>query len=119
MYKEIKKTELLDMSAGQLSLYSTITGAVIGEGHTPLTGRYITIDGTRQMERVPKDGLFAIDYEQYDTGQIIRIRIGTEYHGPLLGWDDGYGWRNLYSQGNYGKNYASGGRWSAGRGRGS
>ena len=77
MYKEIKKTELLDMNAGQLSLYSTITGAAIGEGYTPLTGRYITIDGTRHMERAPKDSLFVVDYEQYDTGQIIRIRIGS------------------------------------------
>ncbi len=57
-----------------------------------------------------------IAFERYaegeNKGKLTRIYIGTKWHGPVLSWT-GEGWCNLYSRGNYGKNFICGGNWSA------
>lgn len=114
MYSQIKPPAIHDLTLDQLTLLAFTTGDTIGVGKTPITGTYVVRNGTRTSQREPTSDLFEIDYEQrVETLEITRIRIGTKYHGPLLSWEDGLGWRNLYGKGDHGKNAASGGTWSA------
>ena len=57
-----------------------------------------------------------VAFESYVDGEragtIFCIYIGTKWHGPVLSWRDGC-WTNLYSNGNYGKNFVCGGTWSS------
>lgn len=45
-------------------------------------------------------------------GELIRIYIGTKQDGPRIMWYDGM-WNTHKSRGNFGKNWACGGNWSA------
>jgi hypothetical protein len=45
-------------------------------------------------------------------GQLIRIYVGTKQDGPRVMWHDGI-WHTHKSRGNFGKNWACGGNWSA------
>lgn len=68
-----------------------------------------TLPGIRgDMERVAAG--------EHEEGRIVRVRIGTRRHGPVLSWDAA-GWANLYSRGGFGTQWASGGHWSSGSAR--
>lgn len=97
----------------------------------PVIGTCVTLNGNRTCERdIRDDGNVSISYEWAEPGDVnhahpdrqrlSRIYIGHKHSGPMLscdcaGSDDGKTvvWRNLYSKGNYGKNYSHGGNWSA------
>lgn len=60
------------------------------------------------------EGLYIDITQNADTGEITYIRIGTEYHGPVVQWHGASRkWTNLFSRGNFGKNFSSGGGWSS------
>ncbi len=58
----------------------------------------------------------AFEHPTQDPSEIIGIYIGTKWHGPVLSWRHD-GWSNLYSNGNFGKNFVSGGTWGSQGGR--
>ncbi|MCP4339641.1 MAG: hypothetical protein GY799_12305 [Desulfobulbaceae bacterium] len=47
-------------------------------------------------------------------GEISRLYVGTPEHGPIASYDTSDDkWHPLWSKGNYGKNFTSGGNWYA------
>lgn len=108
------------LSADALELLGRITKAKITKSTAPIIGDYITVQraGDEAAERIGNEPQnlpkwLVVAYEApVESAIIIRIYIGSRYHGPMLCWD-GCGWINLYSRGNYGKNYACGGNWAA------
>lgn len=119
MFKKIKKTltrETLALTDNQLSAISLITGADIAVGTAPLIGRYIVINGRRISENEPSHKDLEFAYEWGPDGELCRLYVGSQVHGPLLQWS-GDGWRNLYGRGNHGKNGACGGNWSSASGK--
>lgn len=94
----------------------------------PVIGTCVTLNGKRTCERDLQDtGNVAISYSWTSPADesnslanqtLCRIFIGHKHAGPMLQCDANAGgamapeWRNCYSHGNYGKNYASGGNWS-------
>ena len=84
----------------------------------PVIGKTIELNGNRRAEHDIRDnGNCCISYEWSEKNVLIRIYIGHKHIGPMLSCsieDDGsHVWRNLYGNGNHGKNYTHGGTWSA------
>lgn len=46
-------------------------------------------------------------------GELIYLYIGSRKTGPMYKWHCRDGWHRLVGNGNYGRNYAMGGTWSA------
>lgn len=108
-----------------LQLIALCIGGEIEKRTAPLIGNYIIVrrsDGNviRRVADEPKiPSPIDVSYEWDDLGELVRINIGSRYHGPMIGWyrnataDGSAGWSNRYSNGNYGGNCAHGGTWSA------
>lgn len=64
-------------------------------------------------------GSLVVDYQDIchedGTKEMIRVYIGMVGYGPIM-MADSKGWSNLYSHGNCGCNYGSGGTWYAASG---
>jgi hypothetical protein len=114
MFKQIEAniTSALSLSDDQLALVAAITGKSISTGDAPLIGRYLNVDCNRHSEFDPSHPDLQFSYEWTEKGELVRIYIGSEIHGPMLSWCSD-GWRNLYGKGNHGKNGACGGSWSS------
>ena len=116
MLKKIQNptaSQLLSLDSSTLSFYAYFSGKEIKEGHAPLIGRYLVIDGQRIINNEPHHPDLVFAYEWSQDQELICIYIGSAIHGPLLSWGNNQGWRNLYGHGNHGKNGARGGRWSS------
>jgi len=108
-----------------LPLLEAATGATIKIHRAPLVSDYLVIkrEGATGYSRfalreaVDGTGPIGIAYETVASGdragEIVRIYVGSKWHGPLLSWSEGRGWVNLYSKGNYGNNYTHGGTWAS------
>jgi hypothetical protein len=104
---------LFTLSQEQLEAICLITNAEIKTETYPLVGKiYYLPDGGRAVEHEPTHKHLEFAYEWDSEGHLLRIYVGSKYHGPILSWYDGQ-WTNLYSHGNFGHNYACGGNWSA------
>ena len=96
----ITGAELIRLGGGRIDTY-------------PIIGRTISINGLRQPTNDVRDeGNIYIAYSWRDDSELTFIWIGHKYCGPMLQWSTD-GWRNCYSNGNFGKNPACGGTWSA------
>lgn len=109
-----------------LQLIALCIGGEVVKRTAPLIGNYIIVRGSdgKVIRRVADEPTIPapldISYEWDERGELVRIYIGSIYHGPMLTWhraastiDGGSGWTNCYSNGNYGNNCAHGGTWSA------
>lgn len=104
---------LFMLSQEQIEAVCAITGATIEVETYPLVGKiYYLPNGERAVENEPSHKYLEFAYEWDSKGHLLRIYVGSKYHGPMLAWYEGK-WGNLYSRGNYGKNYACGGNWSS------
>jgi hypothetical protein len=104
---------LLKLEDATLSALSALTGKRIAKGSAPLIGAYIVIDGQpayQSFEHLHPLLQFACEWRE--SGELCRLYVGSEWHGPLLSWTPD-GWCNLYGHGNHGKNGRHGGTWSA------
>lgn len=105
--------QLLSLDSSALSFYACFSGKEIKEGHAPLIGRYLVIDGQRTINTEPHHPDLVFAYEWSQDQELVCLYVGSSIHGPLLSWRVDQGWRNLYGHGNHGKNGACGGRWSS------
>ena len=116
MLKKIQNptaSQLLSLDSSALSFYAYFSGKEIKEGHAPLIGRYLVIDGQRTINTEPHHPDLVLAYEWSQDQELVCLYVGSSIHGPLLSWRVDQGWRNLYGHGNHGKNGACGGRWSS------
>jgi hypothetical protein len=112
-FKVFEPKKMVEMSDAELQILASVRGKKISAGEAPLIGKYTDFDGNRSAERAePASPDLEFAYEWSPSGELIRIYIGGQYHGPLLTWDSS-GWRNCYGNGNHGKNAASGGTWAS------
>ena len=123
--------ELVTLSKAQVQAIAQATGQIFYPGYLPVVGRYISHGRLNEGRlRVTTQYEFASEYrhldnptgikiglERYmsgdDIGKVIMLRIGTVDTGPVLSYGPGRGWCNLYSHGNYGRDYCNDGNWSA------
>ena len=103
---------LLSLDDKTLAALSAMTGRRIAKGTAPLIGDYIVVDGQPAYQSFEHHHpLLQFACEWRETGELCRIYVGSEWHGPLLSWTED-GWCNLYGHGNHGKNGSHGGTWS-------
>lgn len=108
-----------------LQLIALCIGGEVDKHAAPLIGNYIIVRGgdgkviRRVADELTMPDPLDISYEWDERGELVRINIGSRYHGPMIGWYRNAtsagkaGWTNRYSHGNYGNNYAHGGTWSS------
>jgi hypothetical protein len=118
MFTQIGTTpsELLEMSPEQIAKIYGNSGKTVVVGETQLIGKYVSIGNERFTQRTPKVRDLTFEYEWAesgpDTGKLMWIFIGSAHTGPLLSCYLGNEvamWRNKYSSGDYGSDYARGG----------
>jgi hypothetical protein len=106
---EIVEKDVYVHRAGQGSAADSVK---IG-GKTQVMSPRLTNDSDDQVQ-----GAWEMAYAIDDTGRVSWVWIGHKILGPCYQRGDNGRWRNCFSHGNFGKNYASGGTWSGGGGDG-
>lgn len=130
-YDKKSLQQLVTLSKEQIKAVAEITGQIFYTGYLPVVGRYLShgkIDQGRlrvstqtefycSLRLLDNNAGIKISLERLltgdETGKVIRMRIGTTCSGPVLSYEPGRGWVNLYSHGNYKTDYANGGNWAS------
>jgi hypothetical protein len=102
-----------------LSAISMLTGKTISIHRSPVTGQYVILDGKLVQSEICVRSTDDVEIHTEQIcdgdrcGQISSVYVGTRWHGIIAHWIDGAegGWANCYSNGNFGKDYASWGTW--------
>ena len=130
-YEKKDLSQLVQLSSNQIDAIARVTGQIFYAGYLPVVGRYLSHGKTDQgwlrlstqtefyneLRQLKNEAGIKISMERYlsgnEVGKVIRLRIGTACSGPVLSYEPGRGWANLYSRGNYKTDYANGGNWAS------
>lgn len=117
--KTINRKKVTELTESELGILSTILNTDIMLGNLPFLGKTVCYDGKRFTEKneLPDDSFFEVVLqERLDTGEVVRIYIGSKHHGQVLSCaidhEGKQKWYNNYMAKNYGNRFASGGTWS-------